>query len=437
MDRRTNKDRSGQALPGKKVAALAPSAFRQALTRLSQRLTRNGREFVLALLTILEYEEVKRVLGDQAAAELNNLGLSICARYTRAADRFCNPEPGRFLIVMPDCSVAGAQSATDRLSALIAGSRIHHKHKQLRASCSSQVADYKPHAGDPEAMLWELGYFFDEFSELQSYACGHWAGRKPYQVFGGQLSCWFSRYERLDAPEKRSTNEGLHIEYFRAHDCWSAGKAVQVRSITLSTAFDSAAVELLARRGRALQAIDHPGVLPLLDFHMQDDRQLFLVTEQVCQPDLARFVASEKHLKLEMLADLLLQLCNSLIFLQSVIPPVVPPPLTASNLLVGGDNHLLLVEYELPYLFPALHKSASISDNEMHAVAHGKAVPAYTAVIASFASLFENLLPAGIDGSGLAELLSRVAGTDLPPKLNTIYKIRAAIKEAIELTQQS
>ncbi len=431
MNRRRSPASTG-GVPGLKPALLTAAAFRQTLLKLSQRLTRQEREFAVIALNILEYDTVRTSLGEAAAEQLNNLGRDLCLANIRGADRLCNPQPGHFLIVMPDSSEQSAAAAVDRLTRLIADAKTHFKHTQLRASCSSRAAYCQLSGCDPEAMLLEVGYRFDEPDNLE-YIHQPSASGSP-TGFRGAFSSWVSRYDNLQPQRETVINEYLIQTRLTAADIWS-GQPVQIKVTRLASGreFDEATLDLILRRTRVLQTVDHPGIAATTDFHIKDKQQLYLVGKLQSAPSLQSFIASPSQVTQPQLLDWGTQMCNSLIYLQTVMPPVIPPALSPNLFIVDKATRLILVDYEIPYLFPLWHHAAAVSSEEMQAVAQGRPIAAYNPIIRSFASVMASIARASRQcDKRLTDMLNRLQEDALPAELNTIYKVRSALKELSE-----
>jgi hypothetical protein len=400
-----------------------------------RRQARYGRSFCLTVVEILEYEQVKKVYGPQAAQQLHRLGQDVCARYMRAADRMCGDYRGRYLMLLPDTQPDEAARALERLVQLISSAKTHYHHKQLRASCSFRIVDSRQFGSDPEVLLGALGFKIDEEGSLiletgPSPAC---QGAISAQPFSGDFEAWAQRYaEMVSVGEER---QGIHLRVSRraALDLWQGGrKPVTVKVIEPGVpdkTFDTSTLELLARRARVLQAIDHPGVLGLIDYHLKDRRKLYLVQETISGVTLSDYASRHDIGSFDVL-DWALQICNSVIYLQGLMPPVVPPPPDERSFVVSEQKHLVLFDFEVPYLFPDWYQPGQMSGEDILAVAQGRPVAAYTPVLSGFACLMRSLVVRVCDPSGdFAALLQRFKDGEVPAEYNTFFKLRAAVKQ--------
>lgn len=431
--RQPNPDRSPR-----QSLQVTPAAFKQILIKYLRRQTRYGRAFCLAVIEILEYEQVKKTLGPQAALQLNRLGQDVLTKYIRDADRLCGGCPGQYLLLLPDTDADSARQALERLAQFTSASRTHYHHKQLRASCSYRLVDSAPYGSDPEILLSALGFEIGEDGHLNQRPAPELAGRADLmrgESFSGSFVVWIKRYRCLEIGSAPGGGDQLKIAWGSARDLWRDSKPVRVsviEPVKADTAFDTEHIESLARRSRVLQSINHPGVVGCTDYHLKDHLSYYLVQDALGGQILPDYVSASQIDSLTVL-DWALQICNSIIYLQGLMPPVVPPPPAKDSIIVSGDKHLVLTGFEIQYLFPAAHEPSQISADEMIAVAQGRPVAAYTAVLAGFAELVSWLL-ASLDTppERLVSLFARLRTENLPPDLNTVYKLRSALKRIWE-----
>lgn len=412
---------------------VSASAFKQTLMKYIRRQARYGRTFCLASIEILEYEQVKNTLGAHAAQQLHRLGQDVCLKYLRDADRLCGAQPGQFLLLLPDTDPQGARQALERLAQLMGTAKAHYHHKQLRASASFHIVDSAQQGSDPEVLLGELGFKIDEGGNLGRHLGPDRAyrGAMAQAPFCGDFDVWSERYADIKLEGEGLYGENLRVSRLSARDCWRGGKPVQMRLIEPDqpdTSLEADFLDLIARRARVLQSIDHPGLLSTADYHLQDRRKLCLVQDRLDGPILGDYLLVEEIDGLTLL-DWALQILGSIIYLQGLMPPLVPPPPGDSSFIVGSGKHLVLVEFEIPYLFPNWHQPSQISAEEILAVAQGRPVAAYAPVLTGLARLMSELISRLPHPPGeLAALLSCLQTEELPAEWNTVFKLRSAVK---------
>lgn len=438
--RRRNAADSGEGQrTNRPVAVLTSAAFRQVLIKCSQRFVRQGRGFSLIALQVLEFEQVKRSLSEQAADQLSNLACSTFLKGIRGADRLCTAKPGHFIILMPDTDADGAQIAVDRLCHLVAQAKSHFKHKPLRASCSYKVAYCAQFLGDAEAMLRSLGYSFDNDGELDFAAESQSSRQEGSEApgLGGGFASWLERYEITGQCDSEQLGDVLKLTRLAAKDQWASGRPVRIRVAErlFGTAFDTDVLAMLARRSRVLQSIDHPGIDAIIDFQVKDNRALYLVSKCRAEPRLAEFLEPANAIDSELISQWAVQICNALIYLQSLMPPVVPTSLSCGCFIVNDQKHLVLVDYEIPYLLPACCQGFNLSELEIQAVIQGRPTPAYEPVVRSLGRMLGRLAADSGCERKFVELFERLQSEKLPADLNTIYKVRSALKGASNVAQ--
>src|SRR4030095_8629176 len=287
LERRSGRRSRGpapDASPGQSKQ-VTPAAFKQILIKYLRRQTRYGRTFSLAVLEILEYEQVKKTLGPQAAQQLHRLGQDVLTKYMRDADRLCGACPGHVLLPLHDTDVDGARVALERLTQFTAAAKSHYHHKQLRASCAFRVVDASSYGSDPEVLLDALGVGIGEDGQLHQHPAPELTERADLMrgaTFSGNFGVWWQRYADVDVSIEYGCGNYLKITSGTAGDLWRNSKSVRIKIIEpprVDATFDSELIESLARRLRVLQSINHPGVVACIDYHLKDRRSLFLVED--------------------------------------------------------------------------------------------------------------------------------------------------------------
>lgn len=420
----------------KKASALSPTAFRQTLLRFSQRSARHDSQFCLIALTVLEYEEVLRAIGQEAANYLLNAVNALCLKSIRAADRLCAPAPGQILVLLPDATTDDALAVAERLICTIAAAKISHKHRALRASCTTRIASSAAHSADCQSMLSSIGCQLpDKNSHAQPVAT-------VFSPFFGSLASWQARY-RQEVPAGNSLFNYYKIHYYRCLDSWAASPVLMRRielerveqsseRVTSSgqasdngTVYDTGLLSLV-RRLQSLQSISHPGVCPLLDFHLEDKRSLYLVSP-VIGDTLAQCLQSGNPER-DLVCQWAMQICNILIYLQGMVPPVVPGPFGESSLVVNSSLQLVLCDFEMPYLFPHAPFSPSSEQSVGQPIAAVSPGSSYGETLRSFAHLLLKLLP---DGDPVSQIFSKAlarCASNTSASANAVFKIRSELK---------
>lgn len=422
-------------------SVIAPDGVKSLIAKLSQRFCKDGRPFSIASLDILEYEQVNNVLGAVAAEQLDRLGKVVCTNSLRGSDRVCFFEPGHILIILPDTTEDAASLVMERITQSIASAKLQHKNKPLRASGAFQVAasdiaedGVEMLAPDTEALMESIGYRFDAQDHLYNTQLSSMRlFTKKQRPFSGSFSVWSDRYVNIITTklEKSVDNNplphGLIFIRATAEDVWQANRTVNLKMFELadrSVRFDAEALALVARRARALQQIDHPGVSRLVDFHIYEDRCLYLIENQLIGKPLINIRAN-----LETVLGWGVQLCNTLIYLQGLMPPLIPPPLKMENFIVSADNQIVLLDYEVPYLLSPLMVQ---SDAAAETNASPLSAPYNKFGMENLLMFLYDMIAKSEQHRNLSELFDVKEVDRLSEKLNSLFKIRAELKKAID-----
>jgi len=212
-----------------------------------------------------------------------------------------------------------------------------------------------------------------------------------------------------------------------AEDQWQANRTVNLKMFELADRtgkFETEALGLVARRARVLQQIDHPGVSRLVDFHTYEDRCLYLIENQVIGKQLINVRAN-----LETVLGWGVQLCNTLIYLQGLMPPLIPPPLKLENFVVSADNQIVLLDYEMPYLLsPLMVQSDAAAESSPSALS----APYNRFGMENLLMFLYDMIAKSEQNRNLSELFDVKDADKLSEKLNSLFKIRAELKKAID-----
>lgn len=430
-----------QANASSQPTVIAPDGVKSLITKLSQRYCKDGRPFAIASLDILEYEQVSNVLGPGAAEQLDRLGKVVCTNSLRGSDRVCFFEPGHILIILPDTTETAAHLVMERITQTIASAKLQHKNKPLRASGAFQVAasdiaedGVEILAPDTEALMELIGYKFDAQEHLYNTQLSSMRlFTKKQKAFSGSFSVWSDRYVNIittkleKSVDSSPLPQGLIFIRATAEDEWQANRTVNLKMFELADRagkFDAEALALVARRARVLQQIDHPGVARLVDFHTYEDRCLYLIENQVIGKPLVNIRAN-----LETVLGWGVQLCNTLIYLQGLMPPLIPPPLKIENFIVSADNQIVLLDYEVPYLLSPLMVQA---DAAAETNASSLSAPYNRFGMENLLMFLYDMIAKSEHQRNLSDLFDVQDSNKLNEKLNSLFKIRAELKKAID-----
>lgn len=397
---------------------MSKDAFKHLLVKHCQREIRDGRDFCLVGLHVLEYEQVASQ-SPQAADQLLRLVEDICLRSQREKDRLCRLDSGHFILILPDNDKTTAEKTLERLAGTLAGAKTHYHQKPLRASTTFQIAHSKDLGANIESLLSAVGCCLTDRGEIALSQISIAALMRPNS---NNFEIWLDRYKNLRLFSEDSLVVDGHTivtTRYKAFDSWSH-KESELKKFCLSgNICKTDTVEKITKRTRVLEELDHKNIIATTDFQFENESTLYLATPSIAYPTLADYLQT-KELDGETLLDWFYQLLNLLIYLQSLVPPIVPSPLTEESLLVGDDDLLLLHNFEANYLFACLpHGEQSTSNTDLN----------YQKIIVSIGQLLGNLTERYTlrPQLNIAPLLSKLK-EPLPKELNSAYKVRAALK---------
>jgi len=106
------------------------------------------------------------------------------------------------------------------------------------------------------------------------------------------------------------------------------------------------ALEQFENEARILRQLDHPQIVKLVDFFIEDHRA-YLVLEHIQGASLQEIVKSRGKLSQDQVCTLSAQMCEILEYLHSVSPPVVHRDFTPDNLILNVDGTLKLIDFNV------------------------------------------------------------------------------------------
>lgn len=107
-----------------------------------------------------------------------------------------------------------------------------------------------------------------------------------------------------------------------------------------------AALEQFENEARLLRQIDHPRIVKLIDFFVEDHRT-YLVLEHIKGGSLRELVKSKGKLDQAQVRSLALQMCNILSYLHNLNPPIIHRDFTPDNLILNYDGTLKLIDFNV------------------------------------------------------------------------------------------
>ncbi|MBC7996473.1 MAG: serine/threonine protein kinase [Leptolyngbya sp.] len=106
------------------------------------------------------------------------------------------------------------------------------------------------------------------------------------------------------------------------------------------------AIEKMQNEANILGKLDHPRIVKLIDFFIEDHRG-YLVLERIHGGSLREIVLKSGPMDEATVKGLALQMCDMLGYLQSLEPPVVHRDFTPENLILSDEGVLKLVDFNV------------------------------------------------------------------------------------------
>jgi tRNA A-37 threonylcarbamoyl transferase component Bud32 len=137
---------------------------------------------------------------------------------------------------------------------------------------------------------------------------------------------------------------------YLAYDQFAGDETVVLKEFILPVYVDiqvrRQALEKFEMEAKILKQLDHPQIVKLIDFFIEDHRG-YLVLEHIDGMSLRQKVDAEGKLPTEQVRQLGEQMCAILTYLHSLSPPVVHRDFTPDNLILRNDGTLKLVDFNV------------------------------------------------------------------------------------------
>ncbi len=393
---------------------LTPESFKQALLKYARRDAYSGRPFSAIAVTISDYREISQEFGIQTAEQVNHLCRDLFCRGLQGADRLSNVAPGFFLILLPETEKANAELALARLSAIAAASRLQFHELDLKPEYRLSIAHFDFVSSRLDVLLSQLDCQIDRHGNLVHMdAASHPAGKDAVLA---SCDSWMERFESVSRPAG-TTVLSLQVVSWRAADRWKERTAVEITRIDLRQC-PQMSLEDLVKKARGLKEIDHPAVQPIVDFYLgveaDETPQYFLVTQDTPGLPLVRFLA-DNCLGQDVALEWIFSLLNGAIYLLGLMPPVIIAPLSPENIFVKAGERPLIAGYQLPYLFC---QQAGASAQSL-----------LVEICALIISICQKSQGEAI--AQVMELSQSVMSGQGPRQLNTVHKLRSAVRRIV------
>ncbi|HEY9787148.1 MAG TPA: serine/threonine-protein kinase [Candidatus Obscuribacterales bacterium] len=129
-----------------------------------------------------------------------------------------------------------------------------------------------------------------------------------------------------------------------------AEKDVVIKEIVLPVFGDANVrkkeIDKFITESQLLQRLDHPQIVKLFDFFIEDHRGYF-VLEKIDGRSLSQIVADDGRMDEQRVRELAAQMCDILTYLHGLTPPLVHRDFTPDNLIVAADGSLKLIDFNV------------------------------------------------------------------------------------------
>lgn len=313
---------------------------------------KNGKQFCIARLSVLELDTVQSDYGEEVAKEFDQFVLDIILDLLRKSDRIYSIKRGDYLVLLPNTDEGQAPLALSRIAEILGESTFESSQLSIRPSSLFSIingADYLDSSNLEILQKLKVELTKDEENDLlSSKKLANPVKQKEF--FSGSTSEWISRYRLLEPDSSLILNKDfdfcgiLEADLELAIDSWGKDSLVLIRRLRLkdleSDLFGLKRKEVVSYM-RQIQSLRSSSLEGLLDFHL-DTSELYLVDRL---PNKPVFVSTKSIRSIEQIDSssdlpsgiewhkLLSKLAGAFSSLQSLSPPVV----------LGGFENLLLV----------------------------------------------------------------------------------------------
>jgi GGDEF domain-containing protein len=342
------------------LRVVGPDEFKHELLKFARRDATESRTLSLLCVELRNLDTLRKLCGEESIDRLARALRATVSNTASGAHLMTALDAGRVLVLHLG---SDAEELRDALKAQL--NKLTVPGFAVRPTFEVGVST---NADDPEEALQRFGCEIDEHGELVPRRAG--AARSDL----GTKESWQQRYDGTTDRWRRVSCEITTVR---------PGGKVDTESVL--------------RRARALQAADHPGIEPLLDFWI-DEKEVVCVVDAAKGRDLADWLSSHT-LNAAAVAELLSQWVSILIYGKSSTPPVVP---------VGLHERLRIVPADLRLILSRFHGDLILVDE----------APSDAAVVEDVRKFAQRL--------SVPDELKAALGE------NTIHKIRGALKDAAE-----
>lgn len=389
---------------------LSPDAFKQALQKYAVRHAKGDAVFSLLSVRLTNFADLSTKHGAAACQQAGDSLLGTCLKGLRQQDRVCLPADDFFLFLLPEADRTGVDQARARIAQIVAESKLKHDGHTLKPEGEVLSTYLGDAVCDIDAMLHDVGATLDEHGEIIKRC----AEAQQRTIAGANLESWSLRYEGFSG---RNGDIGCG-QITVARDCWSKARVKIRRAAPVSTAGQIDAWDDVVKRARALQHIDHPSLNRLLDFHPDETQSSVFLVRPLVDGEKLTDVLSGKQLEPSRALRWIGELIGALAYLQGLVPPAVPADLNSDSIVVVADDIVIDCAFD-QYVF---NENPAAEETSRRLLAQAAALMAQIAAAAD-----QSQLPAE-----LIDIIDNARKSPVPPALNTMHKLRSAVRKIIE-----
>jgi serine/threonine protein kinase len=127
-----------------------------------------------------------------------------------------------------------------------------------------------------------------------------------------------------------------------------------IKQLILPSASDydqSEAIRLFKREVEVLKSLNHPGIVPFLDSHVNVDGQYFLVMDYLPGQTLEKTLQKQGVFSSQATVEIGIQCCEILEYLHRLNPPIIYRDLKPSNIMLKPDGQVVFIDFGIARTF--------------------------------------------------------------------------------------
>lgn len=387
---------------------LSPDAFKQALQKYAVRHVKGEAVFSLISVRVTNFADLSTKYGATATLVAGDSLLGACLKGLRQQDRVCLPADDFFLFLLPEADQSGVEQACARIIQIIADAKLKHDGNTLKPEGEVLSTHLGDAVCDIDAMLHDVGATLDEHGEIIRRT----PEAQQRTIASANLESWLLRYEGFSGRDGGSPRPVV------ARDCWSTSRVNIRRAIPQAETALRAAWEDVVKRARVLQHIEHPCLNRLIDFHPDETHSSLFVVWRYLEGETLSTALAKKSLPVSSALRWIGELIGALAYLQGLVPPAVPSELTSQCVTILGDDIVIDCSFDA-YVF---------NENPPAEETSRRLLLQTAGLMGEIADATESSqLPAE-----LTQIIDDLKKDKLPPALNTMHKLRSAVRKIIE-----